>query len=272
MTSTFAQAVRVSYPWEKVDEADPSSTIVAPTGIPPHVHTAVMLQKVWRSMEEMPAVIRDMVKAMLDDRNIGGGDLSIARLREEITGPFVSLMEKHFGALPTRRLGEEVDTRLTAGSFPWKDGRSRLLPECYEFCSKMGVLAAWQIWHHGERYTATADASEVETDGSESIGSPTVCKIGPLRNIQASDVTVKQKRKFHLFKKLCGLLDATAGISDSSLPPSQAALADMYNGEAISKLLPAKTTPRGRVRRRNELSWVYSARTMPSSKKQKVST
>jgi len=142
------------------------------------------------------------------------------------------------------------------------------LPESFDLRQFQAVppLVIWQAWHHGmcqEQHGWKAAAfSDVpkhlwEFDQAE-LQRKNISKEEAVRKRTASD-----RQLFLKMRWLCIKMDAAAGVNTDTETPSKEQLTQCCATEAIQVgLLPANLTPKGRKRRRAEISWVTVARVL----------
>jgi len=219
------------------------------TGIPPHVITLIQLETmlgVLRDLEEKQRTNADViverimtqVRVELDDRSIGGGEVSMSRiqnllapLREELGRLNQSVIDQS-----SNRRADHADEGITNGDdaspppsdqiYTW-GGKWRHLPEGWKFARNMTVLSAWQAWHHGDNGIPPLKRLQpLDVTDNHMI-------LGKSRPIRAAELRYLQRLKW-----LCGKLDCAANFSARN-SPSYSDLVLQYNTPAIQNILPS---------------------------------
>jgi hypothetical protein len=119
------------------------------TGIPPHVIVFVNQRRMSEELKALPGILTQCFANQLDQRAIGGGDLSMTRLRDELLAPMlgpitaepnrvVAYISTQTGTTgESRRAGnQDVNSGILAPPFQW-GGKYRPLPECYNISRRM---------------------------------------------------------------------------------------------------------------------------------------
>jgi hypothetical protein len=256
--------------WIEVKGAHETTELML-TGIPPHVIYLVRLEEFRRqyiamSMEQAEAVrtictnVIAEIRKDLDDRSIGGGQVSLNRF-EEMLGPMRQQVKdfiEAFNQQPRNNVAPQPTMTQQAAStnhttYTW-GGKFRRLPEDYTIDNKLTLLAAWQLWHHGDG-TETPLRLVNKFDISDN-------KIENGRQRPIRDTEVK---KWSNLRFVCTELDKAAGITVQS--PSMEELVALYSSERLRSTLPSETTATQRKRRADELSWRHACDIMRQAKK-----
>jgi hypothetical protein len=134
------ESVQVTYTWE--------ANSMKATGIPPHVIGFVNQRRLSEELKALPKILTKCFADQLDQRAIGGGDLSMTRLRDELLAPMlgpitaelarvVAHMSTQTGTTGDIRAGnQDVNSGILAPPFEW-GGKYQSLPECYEISRSM---------------------------------------------------------------------------------------------------------------------------------------
>ena len=112
-------------------------------------------------LQALPETICNQVSAELDRRAIGGGNLTMEMIKNEIVGPIQKRLDSM--RLPTSitkpTSDDDADALLRLGEVG--TARFRNLPKDYILNSKLlSTLAAWTCWHLGEERKAQNVNSE----------------------------------------------------------------------------------------------------------------
>lgn len=249
-------------------------------GIPPHV---IQLQKLEQIRVELSTSTREYHAAIvtahtnllkefrqeLDARSIGGGQITVSRIEEMIkplSDRLSELLEAPRPAAISTVTQEPEDVTGTNGGrrtelYRWgANMRHRRLPENYRIETKMTVLAVWQLWHHGDhicfpfKFIDQIDICDTETTSGRK---------RPMRDTEV--------HKLNDMRFLCRSLDEAVGLSIVR-KASKRDLVSLYNtSDALKNILPSQETPCNRVRRAEELNWLYAAKVMRKQQRMQAS-
>jgi hypothetical protein len=243
------------------------------SGIPPHVVYLVRLQDLQERFVRCMAEQRDLVtrlcdevvariRADLDARSIGGGEVSINRFQEmlkPLQDSLNDLIKNQQPGIVTNSQEESDVTSMPAkrGFYFW-GGKYRKLPETYMIESKMSILTAWQIWHHG-------DGKEIALKFIDQFDlCDNYISKGRQRPIREAEI-----KKWNNLRFVCTELDAAVDIRGRT--PSSSELVKYYSSEHLKSVLPSQLTPKNRHRRADELGLRHAADIMRKEKKGRVS-
>jgi hypothetical protein len=246
------------------------------TGIPPHVIYLVQLEKVLEKMQllydqsqlsllSVSERIISEIKADLDDRSIGGGEVSMNRLtallqpiRDELIRVNQRMDSSTDGTREQRgttESGTETSTPARWLTHEW-GGRWRRLPFGWKFNREMTVLCAWQCWHHGDETTPPLKLLD-HWDLSDNH-----MVRGKSRPIREAEV-----RYLNFMSFLCRELDSAANVTGR---PSLGDIVQYYNSAAVQAILPTTNTQASRVRRADELNWRHAVDVMKEQKRRRT--
>jgi len=265
--------VVIRYPWE--------DCTVHLTGLPPHVllfinHKKLMneVQKVhllqMSKMEEVSNNAIQSIRRDLDERNIGGGQVSVNRF-EEMLSPINQRIQElaQNMTMASSQQQNQLTSAVTDAQSPiptqylryqWGiDNKWRRLPEGYNFNKNLTPLAVWHLWHHGDSVAPPLKL----------VDSLDICDSAPDRKGKLRPIRESAIRTFWSLKYLCTTLDTAAGIRRGS-SPSIAALTEAYNTDDVKACIPSANTLRNRERRANELNWQYAVLVMREEKRRRL--
>lgn len=231
--------VKVCLPWTN------NNTVwrITFTGIPPAVTNFCYQRQQIELISVLPELLFQRIKALLDDRGIGGGNVSIEQLKEILLDP----LSKRFDELDL--LGPK-NSNLAQPMNKIKQAVFRSVPKNYRLNTKLSCLAAWLNWHLGE-----------EQRGKE--GSHTLTP--PWKHLKASDLLDSGSKKerstarktLSNLRSLCWEFDKAAGICVGSKPDVKW-LTELFHadGSRVRAVLnPVAKTKKGRARRLDECHW-----------------
>ena len=249
------------------------------TGIPPHVMYLVQIETTLRMLQQQHEENRNLmqstsdriiseIRADLDSRSIGGGEVSINRL-QSLLHPFRDKLNRI-----NQRLAERAETDGNRQSSSQREdepespppqyckydwgGKWRRLPENWKFNRNMTVLLTWQLWHHRDDTTSPLKFIEkLDLTDTQMVN-------GKARPVRGTEV-----RHLNSLKYLCGELDRVTGINRTNVP-SLGEIVQLYNTPAVQDIIPQTLTERSRVRRADELNWRYAVDVMKDEKKRRT--
>lgn len=249
-------------------------------GIPPHV---IQLQKLEQIRQELSTSTREYHAAIvsahtellrefrqeLDARSIGGGQITVSRIEEMIKPVYdrlAELLEAPRLAAASTVTQEPTDVTNTSRGhrtelYRWGEGnRFRRLPMDYTICTKLTVLAVWQLWHHGDD-TCFPFKSIEQID---------ICDVkmveGRKRPARGTEV-----KKLHHMRFLCRSLDEAVGHRVVNKASKRELISLYFTSEALKQVLPSPVTPCNHVRRAEELNWMYASKVMRKQKNSQAS-
>ena len=218
------------------------------TGIPPHVVILIELQLIRTESREIRINLRSDLRAELDERSIGGVDISMARIqnlfqqfRDEIAEMNCRIDNGNGGGVGRRNSGNDGSTGQINNRHFW-GGRWRAVPEGWKFQRNLSILAAWQAYHNGDETTPPLKYIK-PIDLTDNVNVR-----GKSRPIRETEVRCLRDLVW-----LCSRLDTAAGVP--SKHPTQAELVSLYHTPAVQLVLPPSTTNASRVRRVGEINW-----------------
>jgi hypothetical protein len=225
------------------------------TGITPAVTNFGYHRQEMEMMKDMPGQVADVVENMLDQREMGGGELTMSRLREELFDPFETRiqarLDKHGVSGSRLAMAKE---KVVESSFKWDQGQFRSVPKDYEINTKLSCFDAWVTWHLGEDKKVGKSAVEYSTPPWKTL------KVGDLKR------TGSQKTYLANLKVLCETLDRAAELTKVSRP-SLVELRSLYKSAPIQNVLKSVgTTKTGRQRRVDQIRWESLARQLRKPK------
>lgn len=167
-------ALRASFLFRKRDEAlalrsrlaDPSSTWMRATGVPPHIELYRQDELTRQAVEKIPSVVLDGISTILEENGVRAGHVTTetlrAAIREALVDASVLLPESSVRVVPPPRAPEY---------YTWNN-KFHVLPEKFEFPS-VDAFSAWKLWWFGNSVT----------------GWP------PFRSINTCDLSTRRKRQ-----------------------------------------------------------------------------
>lgn len=199
-------------------------------------------------MKDMPRQMGDVVEKLLDQREIGGGELTMARLREELIDPFETRINARLDNHSVSGTLATVKDKVAESPLKWDQGQFRQVPKDYELNTKLSCLDAWITWHLGEDKKMGKSAIEYSTPPWKTL------KVGNLKR-NASQKTYLSNLNF-----LCRTFDMAAELTKESRP-SLVELRGLYKAASIQNVLKSVgTTKTGRQRRVDQIRWESLAR------------
>ena len=222
-------------------------------------------------LRAFPDKIVSAIVVELDKRQIGGGDLSIDRLRKELFDPFQAKIEARLDTFEGKTASGPVgSTAKKPDPISLSTSQFRSIPTDYQLNTKLSLQDAWICWHLGEELKVKGK-KEVSTgkDGKESKAihytSP------PWKLLKNCDLRKTETQRGYLYNLnfLCKKMDSAVGLSIMS-KPSLNDLTDHFKSENIrTMLLPILTTKKGRQRRVDQINWDSAARELRKASSQK---
>ena len=227
-------SVKISYFWEECPYWEFGSL----TGIPPHIVTYVNQEKIIKKIDDGFTCFTTMMQGDLDQRQIGGGNLSIEIMQEHIIQPIKYKMDSLEIFIQTRVKGAN-NTEISGGIikvtsdnfYHWSTTGNipHLLPEDFALDASILPLTLWHCWHRGL------------TDVNGRV-------IDPLKYIPCRDYPIKKNQRiFTRMKHFCCAIDGKLQVngeeSIANLPTSFNAGIEMLTAEGI---LLSKITSTGR--------------------------
>jgi hypothetical protein len=266
---SHVQWVRTKFAHEKVDLE------LQICGIPPHV---IQLQKLEQISQDLLTSTREYQAAIvsayselmrefhqeLDARSIGGGQITVSRIEEMIKPVYdrlAELLESPRLALTTANTHEATDiSSINSGHrmelYRWgNNNRFRRLKENYKICTKMTVLAVWQLWHHGDE----------ECFPFKSVEQIDICD-SKMENGRKRPIRDTEVKKLNHMRFLCQSLDAAIGQRVANRASKRELVSLYHTSDALKQVLPSNETPCQRVRRAEELDWMYASKVMRKQK------
>lgn len=244
-------------------------------GIPPHVVQLEKLEQIRQvlatSTREHHASIvsahEELLRSFrheLDSRSIGGGQITVSRI-EDMIKPVYDRLEELLAAphlaRTTAAMQEPLDVSHTNTGhrkelYQWgDDNRLRRLPENYKICMKMTVLAVWQLWHHGDE-----DCFPFKT-----VEPIDVCDVQMVNGRKRPKRDTEIKKLGHM-RYLCRALDEAIGRRVVNRASRIELITHYSSSDALRDVLPSQETPCNRVRRAEELNWMYASKVMRKQK------
>jgi hypothetical protein len=180
------------------------------------------------------------VKNLLDERNIGGGDLTLQLLKKEFLDPVMAKINNMNG---------QVALEEKKPNPSWGDFTFRQLPRNYRLKTNLSPLVAWQCWHLGE-----------ELGGDDGYTTPPwkLLKENDLRHHETMKKSTIKSTLYDL-RKLCRAFDTAAGLTEKSNLVLEK-LSELFMSDAVQQFLPNDTTEKGRERRKSQLTWQTCAK------------
>jgi hypothetical protein len=112
---------------------------------------------------ETPDLVVSLIKQVLDERKIGGSDLTMDQFRKEFFEPWekniVTKLEIMLGSMAK---AEENLPKKIPLAFSWGCRQFQNVPKDYELNTKLSSLDAWVCWHLGEEKKGTSANSTIE--------------------------------------------------------------------------------------------------------------
>lgn len=210
------------------------------TGIPQAVIDFNYHQQELQVLKELPdkisgQILTSLVK-ILDERQIGGGDLSAARLHEEFFKPleaqFTARLDKFEERLEQKLTCSQSQSPSTgakgAETARPAEMKLRMLPVNYTLNTKLSILDAWICYHIGE------DRSVLDSDGNVKSSYTTP----PWKTLQRKDLKMNASQKGYLanLNFLCSKLDHAVGLRSVS-KPTLSQLTEFYRSRMVQNVL-----------------------------------
>ena len=252
----IVKCTKVAFPWDEKDR-DNLWEIRNFTGITAAAVGFCYHQETLQAMKNQGEGIIEGVKGMLDDRAIGGGELTVARFKEEFYTPLLKKIEEYKAQPAAPALLPDT----SGANFSWSNADFRRVPKDYRLDPSLTPYQAWQFWHLGE-----------EKGGENGFTTP------PWKSLKGCDLKNHSVLKDNYVKSclqilgvLCRSFDDAAGLTKMSKPSLQQ-LGALYLSESVQGQLPSNETERGRKRRNSQLSWYTSGRLIKRSRSKTTST
>ena len=267
--------VKTCYPWTNTS----SLCKLTFTGLPQAIVDFSYHQETLEALSKLPQVIAETLKAILDERLIGGGEISMERLKKELFAPLQEKLEEGLKRLKLQmgdvtrssEPGDDVPPSTPKPGFEWAKGHFRSTSKDYTLNPKLSCLDAWICYHLGEERNTSGEGAKKQI----SFTTP------PWKMLQPADLKRVGSQRTYLFnlKFLCRKLDEAVGLSSQSVPSLSDLTKQFKSSDKLRGVLDSiSTTKTGRVRRVEQVRWDLVARVLiaennkPStSKKRKAS-
>jgi hypothetical protein len=218
------------------------------TGIPPAVTDFNYHKEHAEIMQAMPGTIVAMMVEILDQREMGGGELTMRRIKTEIFDPWEKRLDvrlKSFSISGSIAQQEKRPETKQQTIFDWGNGQIRTVPKSYALNTKLSCRDMWICWHLGEERKGTLSNKLIEYT------SP------PWKFLTIRDLSSAPAMKTYLsnMKYLGTVLDQAAGLTSLS-HPTLAELNGLFKASAVQDVLwQACATTTGRQRRIDQVKW-----------------
>ncbi|RHY84001.1 hypothetical protein DYB26_009559 [Aphanomyces astaci] len=213
-----------------------ASTLMQPTGIPPHVSMHTQLETNLAAVRELPGEIRNNIEAILDAKGITSGNITHALL-EELLNNAVS----RIASTNDRSESPPVaDDSAPLRPVHYWGGRWHMLPEDFELPS-VDVATAWHYWWCG------SSAREIP----------------PLHKLSTRDMAKKQGKIYCEWNFAVNvLLEVYSSSTGATLSPPYTSASVIAAFTTITVSLSASwgLTEKGRRRRLSQVKLVTFAR------------
>lgn len=207
-----------------------SSTLLHPTGIPPHISIHARIEDIYQLLTAMPIEIKSLVESLFKDYGGSAGYLTRNVLEETLTNVLRSMNGANSSSSSRDSENENVAHQPTL--YNW-GGRWRRLPETFVLPAA-DLNTAWRLWWLGSSSSHST----------------------PFRLIKTFDLTQKQAKLLSDWRKAMKSLIANVGegqIHQLESKPSYQLVADVFS-RAISSFSDCLSqTPLGRTRRVSQM-------------------
>lgn len=231
------QATGICFPGDEKNEKQNLWQIVF-TGMTPMAICFNLHQKTLNAIDRVPNEVAKFVTDELNKRELGGGNLTIECLREELMQPFRKILERIERGSSLHH--EDTATTKTSAF----DALCTAPPANYVLNPKLACLDAWLAWHHGVDIVRKTGEVAARTQ--------------PWKTLKLSQLkpTPMEKKKFYALKHMCNAFDKAIGSEALDLKK----LPSHFNSDKVqAALAPLALTQKGRKRRLDQLAWVTVA-------------
>ena len=250
--------VKVHLPWK-----EGTTYFQRATGIPPHVVCLAHLKEIKEAVDDIVPNVRKIVSEEMDDRTMNGV-LSERRMQALIeNSPLLSDLKNEL-----KGLREAFNTRVNNGADCQEANRAGEIPYQGTFREE-GIV--WGLWHHHGKLRRCPPQWSFPNSCSLAIAydlwhcGDDVLKVSPLKYFKAGDVDylTRGRKNLNDFRLVVTTIDAEAkrrGLWKAKMTREEArkCLIDCKYSLGVSG-----TTPAGRQRRLEALSWSTFLREMP---------
>lgn len=251
LVEKVTRSVTVTHSWEDAPYWQHGDL----TGIPAHIVIYVNQERIIEHITKTMNTFADALYRDLDQRQLGGGNLTIELLREQITKPLenqISTLRQAVDNVATSspENGNETVSRIEGGTIEttvnnfyfWnRDNKTHLLPEDFSLDPGISCFLIWQQWHRGMTLSGRRE----------------IC---PLKNIPNKDYPASE-RMFKRLRRYCDAIDKLIQpVGDEGIFQLNTKFQEKKQLLMQHKLLLPKETDVGRKRtRQGELHWSYVA-------------
>jgi hypothetical protein len=228
---------KVCYPWTVKAEVRQHLRIDF-KGLPAAVINFNYHRKALLELRNLPTVIVGALVEKLEERNIGGGEMTLSKLRDDL----VTALE--------RRLDEKLES-LNLSTKPSSNESQQVTPpkkpaavptfaaavNDYKIETKGSCLVAWECWHHG-KYHRNNDGNGYKSPPWKTLTTSMLHK--------GAGKGGTQKGYLKNLKFICKQFDDACGIG-STQTPSKTELATVFYSKQVQALIKlAEVTQTGR--------------------------
>lgn len=234
----LALHVKICFPWNN-DDNDYLWRIVF-SGLTPTAVNFNFHQEQIEILRDLPEKITANVARELDQRAIGGGNLTAEMIKAQIVLPIQQQLNgmAALNASLESRQSSSTSTITFNGRYTFHN-----LPKDFELNSKLSVLAAWNCWHLGEMR---------ESEQGKPFTTPA------WKELKEGDVSRKKVSRKNLYnaKLLFRDLDKAAGLVTLVAKPGLDDLSKAFQSKSVTQVLEGLSlTAKGRTRRIDQLAW-----------------
>ena len=252
----LVKKTKTCYPWTAAAEVRQNLRIDF-KGLPQAVVDFNYHRQQLDKLQQLPQIIVDALVEKLDERNIGGGELTLSKLREELIKPLEKKLDEKLNALNLSTKPSSERHKLVSQDSPDRDKRPSSvakfasLPSNYELDQKGSCLVAWEHWHHGKYHRKAGNSNGGFTTP-------------PWKTLTVPQLKQGNTHKGYLnnLRFLCRQFDAACGISEKQTPPKEQ-LSEHFKSRAIMDLLEKlDLTKGGKASRYLQNNWETTSRAL----------
>jgi hypothetical protein len=108
-------------------------------------------------LQKMPSAMVGIFKEVLDERQIGGGELTIAHFQRELFDPFSQCINERLDKISSTPVkAKDTEKPKSQSLFDWGQGHFCRVPKDYVLNKKLWCLDVWICWHIGKQKKGTA--------------------------------------------------------------------------------------------------------------------